>query len=84
MHVVHFQSQVVVPIICSVLILNDVPSQMLHIIFRPVFFLFLVGIYCEPKGSLMSLVEGHRGGVTHLLFSPDANRLYSGGRKVIF
>lgn len=44
-------------------------------------FFFSVGIYNEPKGSLMSLVEGHQGGVTHLLFSPDAQRLYSGGRK---
>lgn len=44
----------------------------------------LVGIYCEPKGTLMSLVEEHQGGVTQLLFSPDGQRLYSGGRKVLF
>lgn len=30
----------------------------------------------------MCLVEGQVGGVTHILFSPDGNRLYSGGRKV--
>lgn len=40
-----------------------------------------VGIYGEPKGNLLSLVEGHQGGVTHLVFSQDGHRLYSGGRK---
>ncbi|XP_028405488.1 telomerase Cajal body protein 1-like [Dendronephthya gigantea] len=40
-----------------------------------------VGLYNEPKGDLMSLVEGHQGGVTHLAFSHDGQRLYSGGRK---
>ena len=46
-------------------------------------FIDLVGIYGEPKGNLLSLVEGHQGGLTHLLFSQDGHRLYSGGRKVI-
>lgn len=44
--------------------------------------IFLVGIYCEQKGSLLTLLEGHQGGVTHLLFSPDGLKLYSGARKV--
>ena len=30
----------------------------------------------------MCLVEGQVGGVTHIMFSPDGNKLYSGGRKV--
>ena len=28
------------------------------------------------------MFEGQVGGVTHLLFSPDGTKLYSGGRKV--
>ncbi|XP_046851932.1 telomerase Cajal body protein 1-like [Xenia sp. Carnegie-2017] len=40
-----------------------------------------VGIYCEQKGSLLTLLEGHQGGVTHLLFSQDGLKLYSGARK---
>ena len=30
----------------------------------------------------MTLAEGHQGGVTHLVFSQDGHKLYSGGRKV--
>ena len=45
--------------------------------------ILLVGIYGEPKGTLLSLVEGHQGGLTHLIFSQDGHRLYSGGRKVM-
>lgn len=41
-----------------------------------------MGVYCEPKGDIMCLVEGQVGGVTHIMFSPDGNKLYSGGRKV--
>jgi hypothetical protein len=31
----------------------------------------------------MAILHGHVGGVTHLRFSSDGNRLYSGARKVI-
>ncbi|XP_015927710.2 telomerase Cajal body protein 1 [Parasteatoda tepidariorum] len=40
-----------------------------------------IGIYSEPDGSLECILEGQKGGVTHLQFSPDGNLLYSGGRK---
>jgi hypothetical protein len=31
----------------------------------------------------MAILHGHIGGITHLKFSSDGNRLYSGARKVI-
>ncbi|XP_035223781.1 telomerase Cajal body protein 1-like, partial [Stegodyphus dumicola] len=40
-----------------------------------------IGIYAEPSGFLISLLEGQKGGVTQLQFSPDGLLLYSGGRK---
>ena len=32
----------------------------------------------------MCILEGQQGGVTHLIFSPDGERLYSGERNVCF
>lgn len=43
-----------------------------------------VGIYSEPSGELECILEGQKGGVTQLQFSPDGNLLYSGGRKVSY
>ncbi|XP_019616447.1 PREDICTED: telomerase Cajal body protein 1-like [Branchiostoma belcheri] len=40
-----------------------------------------VGVYTEPKGKLLFLLQGQQGGVTQVMFSPDGHRLYSGGRK---
>ena len=42
----------------------------------------IVGLYSDSDGSHICSLLGHSGGVTHLLFSNDGNRLYSGGRKV--
>jgi WD40 repeat protein len=39
-----------------------------------------VGLY-SLTGSLVSILAGHRGGVTQVSFSPDNRRLYSGARK---
>ncbi|XP_055486942.1 LOW QUALITY PROTEIN: telomerase Cajal body protein 1 [Leucoraja erinacea] len=40
-----------------------------------------VGLYSMDEGAVLSVLQGHRGGVTHLVFSPDGNLLYTGGRK---
>ncbi|XP_065829238.1 telomerase Cajal body protein 1-like [Oscarella lobularis] len=40
-----------------------------------------IGLYSDSDGSHICSLLGHSGGVTHLLFSNDGNRLYSGGRK---
>jgi len=44
---------------------------------------FLVGIYGDMNGELIAILHGHVGGITHIQFSSDGNRLYSGARKVI-
>ncbi|XP_014670478.1 PREDICTED: telomerase Cajal body protein 1-like [Priapulus caudatus] len=40
-----------------------------------------VALYSLDGRSLISCVQRHLGGVTHMVFSPDGNRLYSGGRN---
>ncbi|KAJ8337747.1 hypothetical protein SKAU_G00367130 [Synaphobranchus kaupii] len=40
------------------------------------------GLYSCQDGTLLALLPSrHRGGLTHLCFSQDGNRLYTGGRK---
>ncbi|XP_048476071.1 telomerase Cajal body protein 1 isoform X2 [Rhincodon typus] len=40
-----------------------------------------VGLYSRDKGTVLTILQGHQGGVTHVTFSPDGNLLYTGGRK---
>uniref|UniRef100_A0A8C0H582 Telomerase Cajal body protein 1 n=1 Tax=Chelonoidis abingdonii TaxID=106734 RepID=A0A8C0H582_CHEAB len=40
-----------------------------------------VGLYSRAEGTALAMLQGHRGGVTHALFSPDGTRLFTGGRK---
>ena len=41
-----------------------------------------VGVYSDSDGEQIFLLHGQQGGVTHVMFSPDRTKLYSGGRKV--
>ena len=38
-------------------------------------------MYSEPDGMMTVMFQGQQGGVTHVAFSPDGTKLYSGGRK---
>ncbi|XP_051851754.1 telomerase Cajal body protein 1 isoform X2 [Antechinus flavipes] len=40
-----------------------------------------LGLYSQDDGSALALFAGHHGGITHLCFHPDGNRLFSGARK---
>lgn len=40
-----------------------------------------IGLYYEPQGEAVFVFEGQQGGVTHIAFSPDGTKLFSGGRK---
>ncbi|ELU01042.1 hypothetical protein CAPTEDRAFT_167179 [Capitella teleta] len=40
-----------------------------------------IAVYSEPRGEMICLLQGQTGGVTHLAFSADGTKLYSGGRK---
>ncbi|CAG0885488.1 unnamed protein product [Darwinula stevensoni] len=42
-----------------------------------------IGLYSEDTKTMLSILEGQLGGVTHLQFSRDGTFLYSGGRKSI-
>ena len=41
-----------------------------------------ISISREPDDYASHVLQGQRGGVTHLTFSPDGTRLFSGGRRV--
>ena len=48
-----------------------------------IMFNFTVALYAENKGDMLCMFQGQQGGITHIMFSPDGNQLYSGGRKVL-
>lgn len=57
------------------------PSPVNHNLYATGSYSKEIALYWEPAGNLMCMFQGHQGGVTHILFSPDGNRIYSGGRK---
>ena len=42
-----------------------------------------MAVYSEPKGDMVCMFQGQQGGITHIAFSPDGNKLYTGARKVM-
>lgn len=40
-----------------------------------------LGVYLEPNATLLCLLNGQKGGITHVQFSPDGTKLLAGGRK---
>lgn len=40
-----------------------------------------VALYSKREGIAITILQGHQGGLTHVIFSPDGNCVYSGGRK---
>lgn len=44
-------------------------------------YLKTIAVYAEPTGNQLFRIEGQVGGVTHLVFSKDGLKLFSGGRK---
>ncbi len=40
-----------------------------------------LGVYMEPDGSCLCLLDGQVGGITHVKFTPDGNKVLAGGRK---
>ncbi|ESN99238.1 hypothetical protein HELRODRAFT_162754 [Helobdella robusta] len=40
-----------------------------------------VSVYDDSTGEMLYLLLGHQGGLTHLKFSQDGSKLFSGGRK---
>lgn len=42
----------------------------------------LISLYDIKSQSNIGVLQGHKGGVTHLIISPDETKLFSGGRRV--
>ncbi|KAG8430610.1 hypothetical protein GDO86_020308 [Hymenochirus boettgeri] len=40
-----------------------------------------LGLYSRHEGVTLAVLQGHQGGITHVLFSPDGHCVFSGGRK---
>lgn len=68
--------------------LDDVPNGIISCIasgnkmFASGSFSKLIGLFDSASLENIATLQGQQGGVTHLLISPDDNRLYSGARKV--
>lgn len=63
--------------IISCISVNPTDSQM----YAAGSYLRTISLYTEPKGKQLFTLEGQIGGITHLMFSPDGLKLFSGGRK---
>jgi WD40 repeat protein len=40
-----------------------------------------LGVYMEPNGVCLCLLNGQVGGITHIKFTPDGSKILAGGRK---
>ena len=38
-------------------------------------------VYLDPRAQLLCVLEGQKGGITQIEFSPDGTKLFTGGRK---
>ena len=38
-------------------------------------------VYLDPRAQLLCVLEGQKGGITQIEFSPDGTKLFAGGRK---
>ena len=38
-------------------------------------------VYLDPRAQLLCVLEGQKGGITHIKFTPDGTKLLAGGRK---
>lgn len=69
-------------------LLDDIPNGIVSCLatgnkmFAAGSFSKLIGLYDTSSLENIAMLQGHKGGLTHLLISPDGNQLYSGARKV--
>jgi WD40 repeat protein len=40
-----------------------------------------LAVYLDPRAQMLCLLEGQRGGITQIQFTPDGSKLLAGGRK---
>ena len=40
-----------------------------------------MAVYLDPRAQLLCVLEGQKGGITHIKFSPDGTKLLAGARK---
>jgi len=82
-----FEKKLKHPMLCELnqpgIISSIAINPALHNLMAVGSYLKTVGLYNNEDSSVICILEGHLGGITHLQFSPDGSKLFSGGRKVI-